>query len=69
MEDPFAPLVLGSTGCLSVTFRLLRFGPARFSEEHHRANEFFRIVIGFAVIVFMLAPCSSVRRTVLAGGP
>lgn len=25
---------------------------ARFSEEHHGANEFFRIVVGFAVVMF-----------------
>jgi hypothetical protein len=39
-------------GLLVGHFRLLRFGCAHFSEEHHRANELFCVVIGFAVIVF-----------------
>lgn len=26
---------------------------ARFSEEHHGANEFFRLIVGFAMVMFM----------------
>ncbi|WP_407644483.1 hypothetical protein [Chachezhania sediminis] len=32
---------------------LLRVGRARFSDEHHGANEFFRVVDGFAVVMFV----------------
>jgi hypothetical protein len=46
-------LLLGGTGCLSVTSGSFCFGRAHFSEEHHGANEFLRIIIGFAVVVFV----------------
>ncbi|MEQ9037231.1 MAG: hypothetical protein RIE24_02640 [Silicimonas sp.] len=34
-------------------FRLLRFGRAQVSEEHHGANEIFRVIVGFAVVSFV----------------
>jgi hypothetical protein len=52
MEDPF-PFVSRQHGLLVGHVRLLRFRRAHFSEEHHGANEFLRIIIGFAVVVFV----------------
>ena len=53
MEEPFSPLPFGGTGCLTVISNSFALG-ARVSEEHHGANEFFRMIIGFAVVVFAL---------------
>jgi hypothetical protein len=53
MEELLSSFASRRLGLLVGHFRLLRFGRAHFSEEHHGANEFFRVVIGFAVVVFV----------------
>lgn len=43
---------LGGSGCLSDTSCSFALG-ARFSEEHHGANELFRVVVSFSVVIFV----------------
>ncbi|MCG6882282.1 MAG: hypothetical protein LJE62_00850 [Silicimonas sp.] len=50
---PLFPFVYRRRGLLVGHVRLLRFWRAHFSEEHHGANEFLRIIVGFAVAVFV----------------
>jgi hypothetical protein len=53
MEELLCSFASRRHGLLVGHVRLLRFGRAHFSEEHHGANEFFRVVVGFAVVVFV----------------